>query len=176
VGFDQIGTRADVDARIDALVTDTFLRQTAHDVARVYLSNVVSPGIADQGFESQLWEMNAYVLELEWENLFGQHLSAHGLTSADNINVLVVSAKMHQLARYLFRAQVLAPADFSALQTAYHRAVVADLWNIASANWRMPSFASQPLSNQTWTLAFGADAATISAFAPGQIVAPPAQP
>ncbi len=176
VGFDQIATRADVDARIDALVTDTVVRQTAHDVARIYLSNELTPGIADQGFESQLWEMNAYVLELEWENRFGQHLAAHGLSSADNINVVVVSAKMHQLARYLFRAQVLAPADFSGLQTAYHRAVVADLWNIASANWRMPVFASQSLSNQTWTLAFGADAATIAAFAPGQIVAPPAQP
>lgn len=176
VGFDQIDTRADVDARIDLLVNDAFLRQTAHDVARVYLSNETTPGIADQGFESQLWEMNAYVLELEWENLFGQHLQANGLTDGDNINTLVVSAKMHQLARYLYRAQQLGPADFAGLRTASHQTVVAELWNIASANWRMPPFASAALGRETWTLAFGPDAATVATFAPGRLAMPPPQP
>ena len=152
------------------------MRTAAHDVANTYLSNRVVPGIADQAFESQLWEMNAYVLELEWENQFGQHLAAHGLGTADHPNVFVVAAKLHQLARYLFRAQALAPANFSGLQTTYYRGVVADLWNLAGANWRAGTGTPQPLAQQTWTLAFGADAATISAFAPGQISAPPPSP
>jgi hypothetical protein len=176
VGFDQLDTRADVDARIDALVTDAFLRDTAHSVARVYLSNELTPGIADQGFESQLWEVSAYVLELEWENRFGNHLAANGLGSADNINVLVTASKLHQLARYLYRAQVLGFTDFSGLQTAEYQGIVADLWNIGVANWRMPPFASTALARQTWTLAFGPDAATVAAFAPGRLAPSPPQP
>jgi hypothetical protein len=175
-GYPQSETRADVDQRIDALVTDAFLRAAAHDVATTYLSNAQVPGIADQGFESQLWEMNAYALEMELENVLGAALAAGGLPTADRPNVYVVSAKMHQLARYLYRAQLLAPANFSGLQTAYHQAVVADIWNIAAANWRPGTGTPTALARQTWTLAFGADAATMTAFAPGAIVAPPPQP
>ena len=175
-GFPQSETKADVDTRIDALVTDTFLRSAGHDVATTYLSNSVVPGIADQGFESQLWEVNAYVLELEWENLLGQHLATHGLAAADHPNIYVVSAKLHQLARYLFRAQALGITNFSGLQTTYYQGVVADMWNLAGANWRVGTGTPQALAQQTWTLAYGADAATITAFAPGRLNAPPPSP
>jgi hypothetical protein len=174
-GFPQSTTKADVDARIDALVTDPFLLQSAHSVADLYLSNTTVIGIADQGFESQLWEIDAYVLELEWENQFGQVLSAGGLSIADHVNVFVVSAKLHQLARYLFRAQQMS-TNFAGLQSTYNERVVADLWNIASANWRVGAGTPTGLARETWTLAFGPDAVTLSAFAPALIAAPPASP
>lgn len=82
---------------------------------------------------------------------------------------------MHQLARYLARAQALG-AGFSGLQTPEHQTIVAELWNIASANWRMPPFASASLGADTWRLAFGPDAATVAAFAPGRLVTPPPVP
>ena len=176
LGFPQSLTKTDVDQRIDTLVTDTFLRQAAHDVATTYLSNSVVPQIADQGYESQLWEMNAYVAELEWEVRFGALLAADGLAAADRVNVFVVAAKLHQLARYLFRAQALAPANFSGLQTPYNEGVVADLWNVAVGTWRVPTNTPVALARQTWTLAFGPDAATLTAFAPGLLGAPPPQP
>ena len=92
------------------------------------------------------------------------------------MNIFVVAAKLHQLARYLYRAQTLAPANFSGLQTAYNEGVVADLWNVAVANWRVPTGTPTALARDTWTLAFGADAATVSVFAPGLLSPPPPQP
>lgn len=168
-------TRADVDARIDALVTDPFLLESAHSVAELYLSNAKVAGIADQGFESQLWEVNAYVLEMEWENLFGLQLSSVGLSLADHTNTFIVSAKLHQLARYLNYASTLGPS-FGGLQSAYNQKVVADLWNVAVANWRPAANTPVGLARQTWTLAFGPDAAIFATFAPGLLNPAPMQP
>ncbi len=174
-GFAQSLIKADVDGRIDALVTDPFLLSSARTVSDLYLTNTTVPGIANQGFESQLWEVNAYVLEMEWENAFGQALSGAGLSLADHVNTFIVSAKLHQLARYLTRAQSQG-ANFQGLQSTYNEKVVADLWNLAVANWRVPASTPIGLARDTWTLAFGADAAVLATFAPGQLNASPMMP
>jgi hypothetical protein len=169
IGFWQSELFADVNARIDAIQPLSGLDPSyAHQVAETYLRD----DIGDQGFESQMWEINAYVLSAEWgaavNNTFG--VSFLGDTAGNDDTM---SVKFHQLARYLNRAQSQ-PALWAALQNAGLAQAVADHWNLGVASWQVYK---QPLREPTlyWDLAFGPDVGPIAAFtnSAAGLVAPP---
>ncbi|MCU1359959.1 MAG: hypothetical protein JWN99_1248 [Ilumatobacteraceae bacterium] len=161
IGFLQSELFDDVNARIDAIQPMSAQDDSyAHSVAQTYLQ----PGsdVGDQGFESQMWEINAYVLSAEWgaavNDTFGVDFIGDTAGNDDTM-----SAKFHQLARYLNRAQTN-PALWAQLQASpgLVRAVT-DQWNLGVKSWQVYK---QPLRKPTlyWDLAFGPDVAPIAAF------------
>jgi hypothetical protein len=164
IGFPQSQIFDDVNARIDAIEPLSGSNESyPHEVASTYLNP--SDDIAAQGFESQLWEINAYVLAAEWgagvNDTFG--VSYLGDTAGNDDTM---SAKFHQLARYLNRAQSI-PAIWNALRTS--PTVMRDVtehWNLGVRSWQVYK---QPLRDPAmyWDLAFGPDVGPIAAFTDG---------
>jgi hypothetical protein len=175
IGFLQSDLFADVNTRIDAIQPLSGQDASyAHDVADTYLR----PGsdVGDQGFESQMWEINAYVLAAEWGAAVNDTFGV-GFIGDTAGNDDTMSAKFHQLARYLNRAQT-DPAMWSKLQTSPSLVrAVAEQWNLGVASWQVYK---QPLRKPTfyWDLAFGPDVAPIVAFTNNAAgtVAPPRPP
>lgn len=169
LGPPQSDTNADVRSRSMAIIPDSnnFCRQTALSVADTYLTG----SIATQGIESQLWEINAYVLDMEFESPL---LASTGtdVWGNDLMNTYTQSPKLHQLARYLQLAKAT-PGLWDQMRAAGIDRTVADHWNLAGSTWR-------PLTNGLsqqgcWDLAFGPDASVISEFTGGLAgtIAPP---
>ncbi|MGE0139573.1 MAG: hypothetical protein AB7R77_17300 [Ilumatobacteraceae bacterium] len=158
IGFLQSDVFADVNARIDAIQPLSGQDASyAHDVADTYLAGAVGA----QGFESQMWEINAYVLAAEWgaavNNAFGVDFIGDTAGNDDTM-----SAKFHQLARYLNRAQA-DPALWNAMRAGVLPQEVADHWNLGVQSWQVYK---QPARKPTlyWDLAFGPDVGPIVAF------------
>jgi hypothetical protein len=153
VGPAQSEIHADVRNRITTLIPDpnNFCRTTALPVADLYLTGFV----AEQGLASQLWEINAYVLDLE----FSERLwTATGL---DLGNTGVQLAKLHQLSRYLQHAKGF-PGLWDEMKALGVDKTVADHWNLAVSLWQRYDF-----SPDCWNLAFGPDSAVIAEFTGG---------
>jgi hypothetical protein len=175
IGFLQSELFADVNARIDAIQPLSGQDASyAHDVADTYLR----PGddVGDQGFESQMWEINAYVLSAEWGAAVNDTFGV-GFIGDTAGNDDTMSAKFHQLARYLNRAQT-DPALWSRMQASPGLVqAVAQQWNLGVASWQVYK---QPLRKPTlyWDLAFGPDVAPIAAFTNNAagLTAPPRPP
>ena len=159
IGFFQSQLYDDVNARIDAIQPlsgqDAFY---AHEVASTYLRDQ----IGDQGFESQMWEINAYVLSAEWgaavNDTFGVGFLGDTAGNDDTMSV-----KFHQLARYLNRAQSQ-PALWASMQSSPGLVQsVADHWNLGVRSWQVYK---NPFRTPTlyWDLAFGPDVGPIAAF------------
>ena len=160
VGFPQSSVFADVNARIDAIKPLSGQDAAyAHTVASVYLK----PGdpISAQGFESQMWEINAYVLSAEWGAAVND---AFGVNFLGDIagNDDTMSAKFHQLARYLNLAESQ-PAVWAQLQTGGSPRTVAEHWNLGVKSWQLYK---NPRRDAVlfWDLAFGPDVGPIAAF------------
>ncbi len=156
----------DVRARVAALVPNSgsFCRSAALGTANVYLSPS-DPGMSGQGINSQLWEINAYVLEAELENV----LNASGVVTYRN--TAVQSAKLHELARYV-NAMKSTAGLWDTLRAVGADDIIAAHWNFAVANWRPDG---TPGARDCWTIAFGADAAVIAEFTGGNagLTSPP---
>lgn len=148
----------DVRARVTALVPNpsSFCRSAALSTADVYLSPS-DPGMSSQGLRSQLWEINAYVLEAELENV----LNASGVVTYRN--TAVQSAKLHELARYV-NAMRSVPGLWDTLRAAGADDIIAAHWNFAVSNWRSTG---TPGARDCWTIAFGPDASAIADFTAG---------
>jgi hypothetical protein len=161
VGFPQSDIYADVNARIDAIQPKSGQDASyAHDVANTYLR----PGdpISAQAFESQMWEINAYVLAAEWGAAFNDTFGVAFLgDTAGNDDTM--SAKFHQLARYLNRAQS-DPALWATLQSSGGLPrTVAEQWNLGVKSWQLDKNPNrEPMLY--WDLAFGDDVGPIAAF------------
>jgi hypothetical protein len=160
IGFFQSQLFDDVNARIDAIQPLSGQDASyAHDVAATYLRDQ----IGDQGFESQMWEINAYVLSAEWGAVVNDTFGVAFLgDTAGNDDTM--SAKFHQLARYLNRAQSQ-PALWASMQSSPGLVQsVADHWNLGVRSWQV--YKKNPGRTPTlyWDLAFGPDVGPIAAF------------
>jgi hypothetical protein len=170
IGFLQSELFTDVNARIDAIQPLSGQDASyAHDVAQTYLTD----DIGDQGFESQMWEVNAYVLAAEWgaavNDTFG--VSFLGDTAGNDDTM---SAKLHQMARYLNKAQTQ-PALWAQMRSSSNVVgFVVDHWRLGVQSWQVDKapFRSPALY---WDLAFGPDVAPVAAFTDNAAgtVAPP---
>ena len=172
IGPDQSAIHADVRSRVAALIPDVddFCRFVGLSVADTYLTG----SIAAQGLESQLWEINAYVLDLE----FGRKLwdaTGPDLWGRDLRNLAVESAKLHQLARYVQHARGV-PGLWEQMRALGVHKTVADHWNLAASLWT--PYESYPDSRGCWDLAFGPDSRVIAEFTGGLAgtMAPPRPP
>ncbi len=161
LGPAQSDTYADVRARVTAIIPDAddACRRSALRQADNYLTGP----IAEQALESQLWEINAYVLDMEYERAL-LAVTGTALWGADPMNIYVESAKLHQLARYLELTRAT-PGLWAQMRAQGVDDTVADHWNLAVSTWR-------PLDNGLsqrgcWDLAFGPDAAVIGEFTSG---------
>ena len=170
IGFPQAEIHDDVVARIDALAADALVRTHAKNAADVYLAGTV--GV--DGFGQQLRELNAYALELEWERVVGDRLTAAGVLKRKPLNSLTVAAKLHQLARYLAHAEQ-DPAQWAQLSGGGVPATVADYWNLIVANWTPGDWTSGTQARDLWNLAYGPDSAVVARYTKGAAgsVAPP---
>jgi hypothetical protein len=169
IGFFQSELLADVNARIDAIQPLSGQDAAyAHDVATTYLTD----DIGDQGFESQMWEVNAYVLAAEWGAAVNDTFGVSFLGDVAG-NDETMSAKFHQLARYLNRAQAQ-PSLWNSMRSTTLPQAVADQWNLGVSSWQV---FKNPSREPTlfWDLAFGPDVAPIAAFTNNAagLVAPP---
>jgi hypothetical protein len=169
IGFFQSEIYDDVNARIDAIQPLSGEDASyAHHVAEEYLRD----DIGDQGFESQMWEINAYVLAAEWgaaiNNTFGVDFLGDTAGNDDTMSV-----KFHQLARYLNRAEAQ-PSLWATMRAAGLPRAVADMWNLGVESWQV---FKAPVRNPTlyWDLAFGPDVGPVVAFTDGAagVAAPP---
>jgi len=158
IGPPQSTVHADVRARVAVLVPNTasFCRSAAFGTADVYLSPS-DPQMSGQGLNSQLWEINAYALEAELENVL------NGSGVAVYRNTAVQSAKLHQLARYV-NAMRATPGLWDTLRSVGVDDIIAAHWNFAVANW---TAVGTPGARDCWTIAFGPDAAAIAEFTGG---------
>ncbi len=169
LGPSQSVILGDVRARINLYAppgtASSYCRGGALAAADLYLDPV--NGLADQGLESQLWEINAYVLELEFE--VGLSAAIGEYLPGDPLNLSIISAKLHQLARYLEASR----STWTAMRSRGVAVTVADQWNLAVRWWRPRN----PVANSRpcWDLAFGPDSMVIAEFTGGLAgtVAPP---
>ena len=169
IGFLQSDIFDDVNARIDAIQPlsgqDSFY---AHDVASTYLAGDTGA----QGFESQMWEINAYVLAAEWGAAMNDTFGV-GFLGDTAGNDDTMSIKFHQLARYLNRAQTQ-PVLWAAMQASGLPRTVAEHWNLGVQSWQVYKNPGREPALY-WDLAFGPDVAPIAAFTGNAagLVAPP---
>ncbi len=161
LGAPQSTMLADVRTRVRAIIPDSsdFCHTSALSAANTYLTGT----IATQGLESQLWELNAYALEMEFQTALIA-TTGTAVWGGDFMNVYIVSAKLHQFARYLELTKAT-PGLWDQMRAQGVDRTVADHWNLAVSVWR-------PVVNGTsqtacWDLAFGPDAAVIAEFTGG---------
>jgi hypothetical protein len=109
-----------------------------------------------------MWEINAYVLAAEWGAAVNDTFGVSFLGDIAG-NDDTMSAKFHQLARYLNLAQSQ-PTVWAQLQsTGGLPRTVAEQWNLGVKSWQVYK---KPLRDAVlfWDLAFGPDVGPIAAF------------
>ncbi len=161
IGPLQSETNDDVRARIAAIIPD--VSDDCHRIAVKAADEYLVGRIAAQAVQSQLWEINAYVLDMEFEDALLKSTGT-ALWGGDPMNIYFQSAKLHQLSRYLTLSKAT-PGLWDQMRAAGVDKAVADHWNLAVSKWR-------PLTNGfsqrgCWKLAFGEDAAVIAEFTGG---------